>query len=153
MKTQSDRFSYLLMLITGIAIVLFSTAGIARMMGWGPNSTGDSTGISALDRTETDPATGEAGAAARCAECGMIVSMREIDALDESAGPEITGREKSGGSVARDQDELREPPARRYEMTIRLAGGSSRVISHESPVNWRSGERVIVIDGANPPNR
>lgn len=45
----TDRASYLPLLITSIAVMLFSTAGLARMMGWGPNSTDDSGGIPALD--------------------------------------------------------------------------------------------------------
>jgi hypothetical protein len=34
-----------------------------------------------------------------------------------------------------------------------MAGGSSRVINHANPANWRPGERIILIDGANPPNQ
>jgi hypothetical protein len=43
--------------------------------------------------------------------------------------------------------------AGRYEITIRLADRSNRVINRASPASWRPGERVIVIDGANPSNR
>jgi hypothetical protein len=50
-------------------------------------------------------------------------------------------------------DETRAGSARSYEITVRLADGSRRVIDHASPANWRPGERVIVIDGANPSDR
>ena len=67
MKTQSEKSFWLPPLITGIAIVLFSTAGIARMLGWGMNSMGVS------DDIEVSAASDD-GARPRCPECGMIVS-------------------------------------------------------------------------------
>ena len=71
MKTQSDRkYSYLPLLIASIAIVLFSTTGIARMLGWGFSSTGDSGDIPELESS----ATSGRGAGPRCPECGVIVS-------------------------------------------------------------------------------
>jgi len=69
MKTQAEKSSWLPLLITGIAIVLFSTAGIARMLGWSLSSTGDSDDIEVS-------ATSDGGARPRCPECGMIVSTR-----------------------------------------------------------------------------
>ena len=113
MKTQADKSSYfhragaargvLTLLITGIAVILFSTAGIARIVGWGPNSTD---------------------------------------------GPGATG-----GVVAGNPGETRVESTRSYEITVRLADGSSRVIIDAKPASWRPGERVIVIDGADPSNR
>jgi hypothetical protein len=142
MKPQANRPPYLAPLIVGMAVILFSTAGIARMMGWGPDSTDDSGGILSAQ------AGGAARAKGRCAECGVITSMREIAARDEGAGLDA-----SGGTVSGHQDALPETSARRYEITIRLADRSSRVINYASPASWRPGERVIVIDGANPSNR
>jgi len=162
MNTQANRSRYLPLLIVGIAVILFSTAAIAAIMGWLPASTNGSGVILApADRpvasakpvavtTQTAPVQveGEAGAKGRCAECGVIVSTREIDARDED-----TGVDASGGAVARNQDPLRVTSARRYEITIRLADRSNRVINRASPASWRPGESVIVIDGANPSNR
>ena len=163
MKTQSTKFRYLPRLIVGIAVVLSSTVGIAAIMGWLPASTDGSGGILALDNlpvasanpvavtARTAPgqlAGGDARAKGRCAECGVIVSTREIDARGEGAGFDA-----SGGAVAGNHNELRVTSARRYEITIRLADRSTRVINHASPASWRPGERVIVIDGANPSNR
>ena len=133
-------------LITVIAFVLFSTAGIARIVGWGPNSTDDSGGIPALDPAAPLLATGEARVRARCPECGVIVSMREIEVRDDDTGRPRTAR----GAVAGSRIETRVDLARSFEITVRLADGSSRVFNDASPARWRSGERVIVIDGANP---
>lgn len=147
MKTQADKFPYLPLLTTVIAVILFSTAGIARMMGWGSNSTNDSGDISALYQT-APVTTGEARAKPKCPECGVIVSMREIERQEEGSGPGA-----ADGVAAGTQDETRAGPTGSYEITVRLADGSRRVIDHASPANWRPGERVIVIDGANPSDR
>jgi len=136
-------------LITVIAFVLFSTAGIARIVGWGPNSTDDSGGIPALDPAAPLLATGEARVRARCPECGMIVSMREIEVRDDDTGRPRT----AGGAVAGSRIETRVDSTRSHEITVRLADGSIRVFNDANPARWRSGERVILIDGANPSNK
>ena len=74
MKTQAGKFSYLPLLITGIAVILFSTAGVARMLGWGLSSTGDSDDIEVS-------ATSDGGARPRCPECGVIVSTRNHEII------------------------------------------------------------------------
>lgn len=114
---------YLRLFIVGIAVILSSTAGIAGIIGWLPAPTGGSS-----DTLARIPG--------KCAECGVIVSVREMDAHAEGAG-----LDESGGVVAR------------HEITIRMADRSSRVISDASPASWRPGEPVILIDGANSANR
>lgn len=158
MSTQPDKSPYLPLLITGIVVILFSSAGIARMMGWGPNLTDDSGRILALDilpvalaqpvAVTAQQTAGNARAKGRCAECGVIVSVREVETRDEGAGPDATF-----GAPASDQDELPATSIRHYEITVRLADGSSRVINDANPASWRPGERLVVIDGASPSNR
>ena len=162
MNTHANKSRYLPLLIVGIAVILSSTAGIAAIMGLLPASTDDNGDVLAPNdlpvasaklvavTAQTAPAQveGEARDKGRCAECGVIVSTREIDTRDEGAG-----RDASGASSARNQDALRVTLARRYEITIRMADRSSRVINDMSPASWRPGERVIVIDGANRSNR
>lgn len=65
----------------------------------------------------------------RCPHCGWIESKREI--LPEVADPLI---------------------ARIYEYTLRRANGSLSVFRETLPTTWRLGERVVVIDGADPKN-
>lgn len=117
------------------------------MLGWGPNSADGSGEILALDQKAPVSATSEARVRARCPECGVIVSIREIQASNEDAGPRATG-----GAVAGGRSETRSKATKSYEITVRLADGSSRVFNDANPANWRPGERVIVIDGANRPN-
>jgi hypothetical protein len=136
MQTQTDKkYSYLPLLITGVAVVLFSSAGIARMMGWGPNSI---MGVPAS-------ATSEARAAPRCPECGMIVSMREIKGRDEDSGPAA-----ASGVAAGSRDKALVKPTRNYEIIVRMADGSNRVINAANPARWRTGERLKVIAGTDP---
>ena len=86
MKTQAvKKHSYLPLLIAGFAVVLFSTAGIARMLGWGSSSTGGPGDNPALE----DSATSENGAGPRCPECGVVVS---------TSSDEITVRMADGSS-------------------------------------------------------
>ena len=148
MKTQPGKSSYLPLLITGIAVILFSTAGIARMMGWGPNSTGDSGDILTLDQAASVPARSEARAKPRCPECGVIVSMREIQRHDEDSGPGA-----AGGVTAGNRDATRVKSTRSYEIIVRMADGSRRVIHDAKPASWRTGESLIVIGGVKPSNR
>lgn len=134
MKTKADKSSYfnragaacgnlhrvwaarglLAPLLIGIAVILFSTAGIARVMGWGSNSTEDSSDILALDQTAPVPTASEARARPRCPECGVIVSTSN------------------------------------YQIFVRMADGSSRVIDDANPARWQTGERLIVIAGTDP---
>ena len=157
MKTHTNRSSYfhragaarglLTPWITVIAVILFSTAGIARIVGCGPNSTDDSGDT--LDLSAPVPATNAARVKARCPECGVIVSMREIEVSDEDAGRART----AGGAVAGSRIETRVDLNRSYEFTVRLPDGSSRVFNDTNAKRWRSGERVIVIDGVSPSNK
>jgi hypothetical protein len=148
MKTRADKSSYLPVLITGIAIIVFSTAGIARMMGWGPNSTDNSGDILMLDQTAPVPTTSEARTKPRCAECGVIVSMRKIERHAEDTGPRAAGE-----VTAENGDEIRVKTTRSYEITVRMADGSRHVIDDTSPARWRTGERLIVIGGVKPSKR
>ena len=127
-------------LITGIAIVLFSTAGIARIMGWGANPTDASGDGLAPDQMPAVETRSEARVFARCAECGVIVSMRKIERHKEDPGPGADG----------DRDESRLKASRNYEFTVRMDDGSSRVIEAAYAAAWRRGERLIVIAGAIP---
>lgn len=155
MATQADRTPFfhsagaargvLSMFIAGITVILLSTAGFARVVGWGPSSTDDSGDSLALDQTDPVQTMSEARANARCAECGMIVSMRTIEGQDEGSGPGA-----AGGVTAGKRSEALVKSARRYEIIVRMADGSTRVIGAANPARWRAGERLIVIAGTNP---
>lgn len=137
MKNKYNPFRNPPLLIAGIAVILFSSAGIAHIAGWHPGSSDGAAGVPVIDAL---PAV-----KARCDECGVIVSVRDIELRNESTGSGATGE-----TVAGNNNEAQVQSTKSHELTIRLADGSSRVINEASPAHWRLGERVIVIDGAHP---
>jgi hypothetical protein len=138
MKTRPATSSYLPALVTGIAVILFSSAGVARMMGWGPNSTdtsGDVVSLEATAQAITAPAR------LKCPECGVVVSTREIETREP--GREAASDGVPGGS----QRATVRKSATRYEIVIRMAGGAHRVIEETHAATWRTGEQLMVIGG------
>lgn len=137
MKNKHKRFPHLPLLIAGAAVILSSGVGIAHIVGGSPIASDDAVHALAPD--------GLPSVKARCAECGVIVSMREIELR-----PESTGFSTTGGAVAGNREETRGKSTKRHELTIRLPDRSSRVIVEANSAKWRLGERVVVIDGAYP---
>jgi len=162
MRTRSQSYRYPLKLVVGTAVVLFSAAGIAAIVGWRSASAGnpddiimlhDSAGPSAnvvalTSHAAQRQAQAKARARGRCAECGLIVSMEAINGHDDNLDIDAAGRPSAG-----DQDESPLNSAKHYELVVRMADGSSRVINQASPANWRPGERVMIIDGTNSSRR
>lgn len=106
----------------------------------------------------------------RCAECGVIQSVREV--ATKGAGSGIgavggavvggllghqvgSGRGQDiatvvgavGGVVAGNEIEKRVKSGKSYEITVRFEDGSSRVINEANAPTWRTGDRVKVING------
>ena len=88
---------YPLMLIAAIAVIVFSVAGIATMMGWVPGAL-----LSGADPARAQPAPASqqarsrmAGTAAACRDCGVVESLR---VLEKSASYEIRVRMSDGAS-------------------------------------------------------
>jgi outer membrane lipoprotein SlyB len=193
MTTQTDKSPHLLMWIAGIAVILFSAAGIAAIMGWIPTSMGhpgDNTEIvksGKLSTNTTKPATAKTPthpvvmasnvpSPAKCADCGVIESTREITTKGEGTGIGAvggavvgglignqvgSGRGNTaatvigavGGVIAGNEIEKRVKSTKGYEVTVRFDDGSSRVISEANAPAWRTGDHVKVVAGviqANP---
>ena len=135
--------------------------GIAAIVGWLPAYPAGIDDVRARYNFPAAPAVsialpmapvrgeGKGRTKGKCAECGLIVSMREITGNDRGFH-----RTAAGVITVGHQVEAPVKAPRRYEITIRMADGSSRVIDHDNPASWRPGERVIVIAGASrPPGR
>ncbi len=196
MQPRSGRFPQAIIWIAGIALTLFCVVGIAALMGWIPNSMGGSSDKAAVDQQSANrvapvaaPAHAPTGltmpvqhaarphtapllaSAATCAHCGVIESVREIDAKGQGSGLGAVGgavvggllgnqagagRGKDvmtivgavGGAVAGNEVEKRVKTTKSYELTVRLNDGSSRVISETGRPAWRIGDKVKVVDGA-----
>ena len=185
METQASKSPHTLYWIAGIAVTVFSAVGIAAIMGWIPTSTGGpGDGVVAAKQLATQPVArshtassrapaqiaSTAPARARCAECGVIEAVREIDTKGEGSGLGAVGgavvggvlghqvgggRGKDiatvvgavGGAVAGHEIEKRVKSSKSYEITVRFEDGSSRVISEANAPSWRTGDRVKVING------
>jgi outer membrane lipoprotein SlyB len=207
METQDRKSPHTLFWIAGIAVTVFSAAGIAAIMGWIPTSTSSPTesvvGVTpptaakpapsalaqeqARDRAREqarvqarEDARAEARARAqvadstparwRCAECGVVQSVREIETKGEGSGlgavggavvGGVLGHQVGGGSgqkiatvvgavggaVAGNEVEKRVKSGKSYEITVRLEDGSSRVINEATAPSWRPGDRVKVVNG------
>src|SRR3990172_9533383 len=186
--TQTNKSPHLLIWIAGIAVILFSVAGIAAIMGWIPTSMGRSsdntelvksgklstnTAKPAAPKAHTAPVqvANNAPAKVKCAECGVIESVREIEHRGEGTGLGAvggavvggilgnqvgSGRGNTaataigavGGAVAGNEIEKRVKSTKGYEVTVRFDDGSSRVISAASAPTWRAGDKVKVINDA-----
>ncbi|MCX7173383.1 MAG: glycine zipper 2TM domain-containing protein [Proteobacteria bacterium] len=193
METPVNKFPNSLIWITGIAIILFCATGIAAIMGWIPTSMGhgsDDTTLTSAERFPTDvirPAKANARIALdsplapmassnevpvhrRCAECGVIVSTRQIESSGEASGigaigggllGGVLGHQVGGGRgqdlaavvgavggvVAGNEIEKRMKSTQGYNVMVRLHDGSSRVIHEVNPPMWRNGDYVKIVDG------
>jgi outer membrane lipoprotein SlyB len=113
----------------------------------------------------------KSSAQAKCSECGVIDSIREVTTKGEGSGLGVVGgavvggllgnqvgagRGKDaatvvgavGGAVAGNQIEKSVKSTKSYDITVRFDDGSSRVIHEENASAWRPGDRVKVINGA-----
>jgi outer membrane lipoprotein SlyB len=202
MNTQVNKSPHPLAWAAGIAVILFSAAGIAAIMGWIPTSTGTPGNNAALEKLTTNIAkptapkahtapaqvantakpavpiahttpvqvASNAPAKLKCAECGVIESVREIQHRGEGTGLGAvggavvggllgnqvgSGRGNTaatvvgavGGVIAGNEIEKRVKSTKGYEVTVRFDDGSSRVISAASAPTWRTGDHVKVVDG------
>ncbi len=131
-----DKATHLPRRIAAVAAIMLRVAGIAAVIAGTPGLT--ETEISAKTQTSAPQVERGAGLGEKCAECGVVESFREIGQAGE-------GVDAVAGEVA-------EKGATRYEVTIRMKDGASRVIIDANPANWREGERVTLIDGPRSPN-
>lgn len=162
MKTQANQAAYLAVVIGGAAAIL---SGIAAVMAWVPTSTDGAGVVPALDQPQAPPtgpmgaqeqipparADGDARVSVKCPECGVVESRREIEPPSEQLAEGIDPV-AAGGTTRVGRNEIPAKPTHRYEVTVRMMDGSRRVFTDANLVNWRVGERVIIIGGASRPN-
>ena len=196
-EPQFGQFPQAIVWIAGIALTLFCAVGIAAVMGWIPNSMGGASDKTAVEQqaantvpppapkahrletakpapaahTAPAPLPARVAAVVTCAECGVIESVREVDAKGQGSGLGAVGggvlggllgnqvgagRGKDvmtvvgvvGGAVAGNEVEKRVKTTKSYDVTVRLNDGSSRVFSETGLPSWRTGDKVKVVNGA-----
>jgi hypothetical protein len=153
MSAHASRFARLPWTGVGVTAILTGATAIAAAMIWlgaGSSAQDPAPALGNLVAAHGVPERASAGIRTRpkCPGCGVIVSMREVEPQSEASGQ--AGRD---AVLASNTGEVQVTPVRGHEITVRMADGSSRVINHASPANWRPGERVVVIDGAGPSSR
>jgi outer membrane lipoprotein SlyB len=106
----------------------------------------------------------------RCAECGVVASVRDVETKGAGSGLGAVGGAVLGGvlgnqvGAGRGQDvatvvgavggglagneiEKRVKSTKSHVVTIRFDDGSTRDINTASDSNWRAGDKVKVVDG------
>ena len=120
--------------------------------------------------TVAAPAPVAVAAAARCAECGVVQSVHEVDAKGAGSGLGAVGGAvvggvlghqvghgdgntiatvigAVGGGLAGNEIEKRVKTTKSFEITVHMDDGSSRVFTEASATSWRAGDKVKVVNG------
>ena len=135
MNALASKSLQLLLLIAGLAAVLCGAVAFSPLTASSQASVESSKHTGAPGEWPEAPpppaieaqALRSTRAKARCAECGVIESTREIETRNETT--------QAGA------------PDRIYETVVRLQDGSMHVINDVNPGIWRPGERVKLIAG------
>ena len=198
-----------LLIAAAIAVILFCTLGIAAILGWIPDSSGNAARLSAAGagtdlalqspsqlveqsrtdkpkhtvvqrdepvrkatvRRERDTRVAVAEPAARwCPNCGNVESVRKVTARARGTGVGaaggavlggLLGHQVGGGSgkdiatvagavggaVIGNQVEGNMRATTSYEVRVRLDDGTLRVFNVDDAPQWRTGDRVKIVNG------
>ncbi len=81
-------------------------------------------------------------AGVKCAECGVIESLREMNLTGDGVGPEA-----GDGSMAGNEIGKLAKPTTSYAITVRFEDGSRQGINTETMPPWHAGDKIKVING------
>jgi hypothetical protein len=143
---RDNGILYPLMLISAMAVIVFSIAGIATMMGWMPSAL-----TSGGDRVRARPAAPSTPRAASrvaavptaCRDCGVVESLREVEQSDESSG---LGAVAGAGAYAGHEIEKRSRKSVNYEIRVRMNDGTYRTLHEPTRPALTVGQKVRVTD-------
>ena len=188
-----------LLVAAAVAIIVFCGAGVAAIMGWIPTSIGGGSAPSTSPVASANAPAGSARprasevkirsasepghrasdakpvAAAKCTDCGVVESVREVEKTGQATGLGAVGGAVAGGvlgnqvgqgtgrdvmtvvgavagGVAGNQIEKKVRSTKVYEITVRMESGDARVITEPTLPSWRQGDKVRFIDGRIQPN-
>lgn len=192
MEAQASKSTNPVLIAAGVAIIVFCAAGVAAIMGWIPTSIGGGSppaqapapvanktvptpSVAKSHPAETKPAAPVTVAKARCGECGVIESVREIEKAGDGTGLGAIGGAVAGGvlgnqvgggrgkdvmtvvgavagGVVGNQIEKKVRSTKSYEITVRMDDGSTQVLSESVAPSWRQGDKIKLIGGKIQPN-
>lgn len=154
---------YPMMIIAAIAVILFSVVGIATMTGHIPSALSQKADV--VKRTQSN----RAYVASNCGNCGVVESVRIVEARGQSSGVgavaggitgAILGNQvgggngrtattilgAAGGAYLGNEIEKNGKKSLVYRITVRMDDGTYRTVTqHGTSVSV--GERVKVVDG------
>lgn len=114
--------------MAGIAAILVSGIAVGSLAISARDANGFFTPAKAVAETVLSAIPASEVRSDWCADCGVIVSTREIETRSEKSGLDKT-------------------PTRIFETVVRRRDGSTLVINDLNQATWRKGERVKLIGG------
>lgn len=105
MTAVNSRKIHPLMMVAGVAVILFSAAGVAAIMGWMPVTFGHNSETAeqfklsgnATARKGLGQVAHSAPEKVRCTECGVIESVQQVENRGEGSGMGAVGGAVVGG--------------------------------------------------------
>lgn len=157
---------YPLMLIAAIAVIIFSIAGTATIMGWLP----DARSRAVEDREPAAPVTrapARKALTAGCADCGIVESIRAVEVKGEGSGlGAVAGGVVGGvlgnqigrgngraaatvvgagaGAYAGHEIEKNVNNTVSYQVRVRMNDGTYRTVNQRAQPAWAVGQKVRV---------
>jgi outer membrane lipoprotein SlyB len=159
------------------ALIIACAVAVAAMAGYLPGSKAQQNDEQSEQKTATrsnpsSPARVNertpVRVAAACAECGVVVDVKEVNVMGKGTGVgavaggiagavighEIGDGSRAGtavgavvGGVAGHQIERSARSTKRYDISVRMPDGSIKVVSTDTPPGWRPGDKVRLHDG------
>jgi len=163
---------YPLMLIAAIAVIVFSIAGTATIMGWLPDARSRAAEAREPQIQAPAPATrtpSRSALASRCADCGIIESIRAVEVKGEGSGlGAVAGGVVGGvlgnqigsgngraaatvvgagaGAYAGHEIEKNVNNTVSYQVRVRMNDGTYRTLNQRAQPAWTVGQKVRVTE-------
>ena len=153
------------------AVIIASGVGIAAVTGYLPGSKAEkaeSLPAKAPVKKQHVAAAAPAPHKAKCADCGVVVEVKEVEVKGEGSGVGavaggvvgavvaheiVDGRNQgiatvagaAGGALAGHQIEKQVKAKKRYDVAVRMEDGSTRTVALAAAPALKSGDRVRVV--------
>jgi hypothetical protein len=144
---QRPDILYPVMLIAAIAVIVFSFAGIATMMGWLPGALSQGRLLERAASPARWPTAAEgsraaapAPAAACADDCGVIESIRAVDVKGEDSGFGDVG----AGAYSGNEIEKNARGSVSYHIRVRMNDGTTRTFHERAQPALAVGQKVRV---------
>ena len=129
---------YTLMLVAAMGVIVFSIAGIAAMMGWIPGAlTGGAKPAGVRIEAPQQAASRGLAPTSACRECGIVESLRVVEAPGESSDAGAFAVHESGKRAGR---------AVHFEIRVRMSDGASLTRYERTRPSLTVGQKVLVTE-------